>query len=86
MRVFSNSFGHRCTLDRSWAVEEAQEQVDWDTPVSKTPIGPARDYANGDTSVYPGSGPPRVEVKPLLPACFVLSRQQRLQCSLSCSG
>jgi hypothetical protein len=31
MRVFSNSFGHRCTLGRSWAIEEAQEQVDWDT-------------------------------------------------------
>jgi hypothetical protein len=38
-------------------------------------MGPARDYANGDTSVYPGSGLSRVEVKPLLPACFILSRQ-----------
>jgi hypothetical protein len=36
-------------------------------------MGLARDYANGDTSVYPGSGPSRVEVKPLLPAYFVLS-------------
>jgi hypothetical protein len=36
-RVFSNSFGHRCTLGRSWAIEEAQEQVDRDTPVSRTP-------------------------------------------------
>jgi hypothetical protein len=37
-RVFSNSFGRRCTLGRSWAIEEAQEQVDWDTPVSRTLI------------------------------------------------
>jgi hypothetical protein len=38
-------------------------------------MGLAQDCANGDTSVYPGSGPSRVEVKPLLPACFILSRQ-----------
>jgi hypothetical protein len=37
MRVFSNSFGCGRTLGRSWAVEGAQEQVDWDTPVSRTP-------------------------------------------------
>jgi hypothetical protein len=37
MRVFSNSFGHGCTLGRSWAIEEAQEQVDRNTPVSRTP-------------------------------------------------
>jgi hypothetical protein len=36
-------------------------------------MGLARDCANGDTSVYPGSRPSRVEVKPLLLACFVLS-------------
>jgi hypothetical protein len=36
-------------------------------------MGPARDCANRDTSVYPGSGPSTPEVKPLLPACFVLS-------------
>jgi hypothetical protein len=36
MRVFSNGFGHRCTLGQSWAIEEAQEQVDRDTPVSRT--------------------------------------------------
>jgi hypothetical protein len=36
-------------------------------------MGPARDCAHGDTSVYLGSGPSRVEVKPLLPACFILS-------------
>jgi hypothetical protein len=38
-------------------------------------MGLARDCANGDTSVYPGSGTSPMEVKPLLPACFVLSRQ-----------
>jgi hypothetical protein len=27
-------------------------------------MGPARDCANGDTSVYPGSGPSRLEVNP----------------------
>jgi hypothetical protein len=48
-------------------------------------MGLAQDCANGDTSVYPGLGPSRVEVKPLLPACFVLTRQYRLQCSSCCS-
>jgi hypothetical protein len=47
-------------------------------------MGPARDCANRDTSVYLGSGPSTPEVKPLLPACFVLS-QQWLQCSSSYS-
>jgi hypothetical protein len=37
MRVFSNSFGHHCTPGQSWAIEEAQEQVDRDTSVSRTP-------------------------------------------------
>jgi hypothetical protein len=47
MRVFSNSFGHRFTLGQSWAIEEAQVQVDQDTPVSSTPTvapgSPARE-------------------------------------------
>jgi hypothetical protein len=47
-------------------------------------MGPTRDCANRDTSVYPGSGPSTPEVKPLLPACFVLSRQW-LQRFSSCS-
>jgi hypothetical protein len=47
-------------------------------------MGLARDCANRDTSIYPGSGPSTPEVKPLLPACFVLSRQW-LQRSSSCS-
>jgi hypothetical protein len=29
-----------------------------------TTRGPAWDYAYGDTTVYPGSGPSRVEVNP----------------------
>jgi hypothetical protein len=33
-------------------------------------MGPARDCVNRDTSVYPGSGPSKPEVKPLLPALF----------------
>jgi hypothetical protein len=37
MRVFSAGFGRRSTLGQSWAVEGAQEQVDRDTPVSRTP-------------------------------------------------
>jgi hypothetical protein len=33
--------------------------------------GPARDYAYSDTTVYPGSGPSRVEVNPyFLPASY----------------
>jgi hypothetical protein len=35
-------------------------------------MGPARDCANRDTSVYPGSGPSTSEVKPLLPALFCI--------------
>jgi hypothetical protein len=31
-------------------------------------MGPARDCANRDTSVYPGSGPSTPEVTPLVPA------------------
>jgi hypothetical protein len=34
-------------------------------------MGLARDCANGDTSVYPGSGPSRLEVNPyFLPALY----------------
>jgi hypothetical protein len=33
-------------------------------------MGLARDCANRDTSVYPGSGPFTLEVKPLLPSLF----------------
>jgi hypothetical protein len=36
-------------------------------------MGPARDCANRDTSVYPGSGPSRLEVNPyFLPASYLL--------------
>jgi hypothetical protein len=35
-------------------------------------MGPARDCANRDTSVYPGSGPSTLEVTPLLPALFLI--------------
>jgi hypothetical protein len=35
-------------------------------------MGPARDCANRDTSVYPGSGPSTPEVTPLLPALFLI--------------
>jgi hypothetical protein len=37
MRVFSTSFGRCFTPGPKLAVEEAQEQVDRDTPVSRTP-------------------------------------------------
>jgi hypothetical protein len=33
-------------------------------------MGLARDCANRDTSVYLGSGPSTLEIKPLLPAMF----------------
>jgi hypothetical protein len=35
-------------------------------------MGPARDCVNGDTLVYPGSGPSTPEVTPLLPALFLI--------------
>jgi hypothetical protein len=43
-------------------------------------MGPAQDCANRDNSVYPGSRPSTPEVKPLLPACFVLSRSSPAKC------
>jgi hypothetical protein len=34
-------------------------------------MGSARDCANGDTSIYPGSGPSQLEVNPyFLPASY----------------
>jgi hypothetical protein len=59
----------------SWEFRDSSHGVAYLRGSMVVMMGPARDYANGDTSVYPGLGPSRVEVKPLLPACFVLSRQ-----------
>jgi hypothetical protein len=49
-------------------------------------MGSARDRANRDTSVLPRFRALPVGGKPLLPACFVLIGQYRLQCSSSYSG
>jgi hypothetical protein len=58
----------------SWEFRDSSHGVAYRRGSTVVTMGPARDCANGDTSVYPGSGPSRVEVKPLLPACFILSR------------
>jgi hypothetical protein len=59
----------------SWEFRDSSHGVAYRGGLTVVTMGPARDCANGDTLVYLGSGPSRVEVKPLLPACFVLSRQ-----------
>jgi hypothetical protein len=59
----------------SWEFRDSSHGVAYRGGSMVVTMGPAQDCANGDTSVYPGSGPSRVEVKPLLPAYFVLSRQ-----------
>jgi hypothetical protein len=59
----------------SWEFGDNSHGVAYRGGSTVVTMGPARDCANGDTSVYPGSGSSRVEVKPLLPTCFELSRQ-----------
>jgi hypothetical protein len=56
----------------SWEFRDSSHRVAYRRGSMVVTMGPARDCANEDTSVYPGFGPSRVEVKPLLPACFVL--------------
>jgi hypothetical protein len=58
----------------SWEFRDSSHGVAYRRGLTVVTMGPAQDCANGDTSVYPSLGPSRVEVKPLLPACFVLSR------------
>jgi hypothetical protein len=77
------TYQERCM---SWEFRDSSHGMAYRRGLTVVTMGPARDCANGDTSVYPGSGPSPMEVKPLLPACFVLSRQWLLQCSLSCSA
>jgi hypothetical protein len=62
-------------LPMSWKFRDSSHGVAYRRGSMVVTMGPARDCANEDTSVYPDSGPSRVEVKPLLPACFVLSPQ-----------
>jgi hypothetical protein len=59
----------------SWGFRDSSHGVAYRGGSIVVMMGLAWDCANGDTSVYPGSGPSRVEVKPLLPVCFVLSGQ-----------
>jgi hypothetical protein len=83
-----NRWGSRPELDsaRRRALPHGGRQLSWEFRDSSygeayrrgsmvVTMGLAQDCAKGDTSVYLGSGPSRVEVKPLLPSCFVLSRQ-----------
>jgi hypothetical protein len=57
----------------SWEFRDSSHGVAYRGGSMVVTMGLAQDCANKDTSVYPGSGPSQVEVKPLLPACFVLS-------------
>jgi hypothetical protein len=59
----------------SWEFRDSSHGVAYRRGSMVVTMGPTQDCANGDTSVYLGSGPSWVEVKPLLPACFILSRQ-----------
>jgi hypothetical protein len=55
----------------SWEFRDSSHGMAYRRGSTVVTMGPARDYANGDTLVYPGSGPSRLEVKPyFLPALY----------------
>jgi hypothetical protein len=55
----------------SWEVRDSSHGVAYRRGSTLVTMGPARDCANRDTSVYPGSGPSRLEVNPyFLPASY----------------
>jgi hypothetical protein len=72
---FDNKFDNRYQVLVSWEFRDSSHGEAYRRGSTVVTRGLARYYANRDTTVYPGSGPSRVEVKPLLPACFVLSGQ-----------
>jgi hypothetical protein len=68
--------GHVFPLGRlSWEFRDSSHGEAYQRGSMVVMRGPARDYAYRDITVYPGSGPSRMEVKPLLSACFILSGQ-----------
>jgi hypothetical protein len=48
----------------SWEFRDSSHGEAYRRGSTVVTMGLAQDCANGDTSVYPGSGPSRVEVKP----------------------
>jgi hypothetical protein len=55
----------------SWEFRDSSHGEAYRRGSTLVTMGPARDYANRDTSVYPGSGPSWLEVNPyFLPASY----------------
>jgi hypothetical protein len=55
----------------SWEFRDSSHGMTYQRGSTMVTMGPARDCANGDTSVYLGSGPSRLEVNPyFLPASY----------------
>jgi hypothetical protein len=55
----------------SWEFRDSSHGVAYRRGSTLVTMGPAKDCANRDTTVYPGSGPSRLEVNPyFLPALY----------------
>jgi hypothetical protein len=55
----------------SWEFRDSSHGVAYRRGLTMVTMDPALDYASGDISVYPGSGPSRLEVNPyFLPASY----------------
>jgi hypothetical protein len=55
----------------SWEFRDSSHGEAYRRGSTLVTMGPARDCANRDTSIYPGSGPSRLEVNPyFLPALY----------------
>jgi hypothetical protein len=65
----------KCKNNMSWEFRDSSHVEAYRRGSTVVTMGLARDCANGDTSVYLGLGSSPMEVKHLLPACFILSRQ-----------
>jgi hypothetical protein len=63
--------GYKRTRRLSWEFRDSSHGEAYRRGSTMVTMGPARDRANRDTSVYPGSGPSRLEVNPyFLPASY----------------
>jgi hypothetical protein len=73
--MICQAYAHNCSRIMSWEFRDNSHGVAYRRGSTVVTMGPARDCANGDTSVYPGSGPFPVEVNPyFLPASYYLDK------------
>jgi hypothetical protein len=62
---------HLRIMSMSWEFRDSSHGEAYRRGSTLVTMGPARDRANKDTSVYPGSGPSWLEVNPyFLPASY----------------